>query len=362
MGSDSGTAVGTRATASRPPGQMPTMQDIAVAAGVSRSTVSRILNNAPSRVPIAPETRERVQEAARQLGFRPNPLARALRGAPTMLIGAVVRDFSDPFFAGALEALAVEAMDHGYNMVLGHIQGRQQEGLALTTVLETRHCDAVIVLGDVQDQPRLVADLHQAPEPVVAVWQGVSPIEFPTVDIDEQAGVITGLEHLIGLGHERIGFLSATLPGGNKRREQCYIDFMTSRFGPLPEGYVQRQDNALAGGDAALKAFLNLPEPPTAIACATDLSAVGVLHGAHSLDLKVPDQLSVVGFDDLMFAPYLVPALTTLRMPTTEIIAEAVRIAIDLARDPAASREPSITVFEPTLIVRKSTAPPPSRG
>jgi len=111
------------------------MRDIAEVAGVSQSTVSRVLNDAPTRVPIAPATRERVNEAARQLGYRPNPLARGLRGASTMLIGAVVRDFSDPFFATAIEALAVEAMARGYNVVLGHAHGRVDEGLGLTSVL-----------------------------------------------------------------------------------------------------------------------------------------------------------------------------------------------------------------------------------
>jgi DNA-binding LacI/PurR family transcriptional regulator len=130
------------------------MRDIASAANVSQSTVSRVLNNAPTRVPIAPETRERVLAAAQALGYRPNPLARGLRGAATMLLGAVVRDITDPFFAGAIEALSVEAMARGYNLVLGHARGRADEAIALTAVLETRHCDAIVLLGDMQDQPR----------------------------------------------------------------------------------------------------------------------------------------------------------------------------------------------------------------
>ena len=109
-----------------------TMRDIARAAGVSQSTVSRVLNDAPTQVQIAAETRERVMAAAGELGYRPNPHARSLRGASTMLIGAVVRDFSDPFFAGVIEALAVEAMARGYNVVLGHAHGRVDEGIALT--------------------------------------------------------------------------------------------------------------------------------------------------------------------------------------------------------------------------------------
>jgi DNA-binding LacI/PurR family transcriptional regulator len=333
------------------------MRDVALAAGVSQSTVSRVLNDAPTRIPIAADTRDRVHEAARRVGYRPNPLARALRGAPTMLIGAVVRDFSDPFFGGALEALAVEAMNRGYNIVLGHVQGRLQEGLALMTVLETRHCDSIIMLGDMQDQPRLVSDLRSSVEPVVALWQGTSALEFPTVDIDDRAGVIIGLEHLIKLGHERIGFVSASLPGANPQREDAFVEVMKDRGG-LPDGYVQHCSNTLAGGEAALRALLSLPQPPTAIACSTDLAAVGVLHAAYAMGRNVPLDLSVVGFDDLMFAPYTVPPLTTLRMPTAEIVAEGVRIAVELAHDPTASREPRLIMYEPSLVVRESTAPP----
>jgi DNA-binding LacI/PurR family transcriptional regulator len=332
------------------------MLDIAKLAGVSKSTVSRILNDAPSRVPIAADTRERVLAAASSLGYSPNPLARSLRGAPTMLIGAVVRDFSDPFFASAIEALAVEAMDHGYNILLGHIQGRSDEGLSLTAVIEPRHTDAIIILGDIQDQPRLLEDLRRSPVPVVALWQGRSPIEFPTVDIDDRAGVMAGLEHLIALGHERIAFVSAALPGENPHREDAYVDLMTVRFGPPPPGYVQRVPNTLAGGEAALKRLLELPEPPTAISASTDLVAVGVLHAVSVLGKRVPDDLSVIGFDDLVQAAYTVPALTTMRMPVTEIVGEGVRQAIELARDPSLPRDPRVSMFEPTLVVRDSTA------
>jgi DNA-binding LacI/PurR family transcriptional regulator len=334
------------------------MRDIAQAAGVSLSTVSRVLNDSPSRVPIAVETRERILETAERLGYRPNPFARALRGAPTMVLGAVVRDFSDPFFAAALEALAVEAMNHGYNVLLGHVHGRQHEDLALPAVLEPRRCDAVLMLGVMEDQPQLLADLLAANEPVVALWQGLSPIRFPTVDVDDRKGIAIGLEHLVELGHERIGFVSWRLPGDNPTREESFVSFMSDRFDGVPSGYLQRCDPTMGGAAAALAALLGLPEPPTAIACSTDLAAVGVLHEAFGLGLRVPDDLSVIGYDDLMLASYTIPALTTLRMPTTEMVTEAVRMAVRLARDPDAPRSPVRTVFEPTLSVRASTAPP----
>jgi DNA-binding LacI/PurR family transcriptional regulator len=295
--------------------------------------------------------------AARRLGYRPNPLARGLRGAPTMLLGAVVRDFSDPFFAGAIETLAVEAMARGYNVVLGHAHGRLEESIALTTVLETRHTDAIVLLGDMQDQPRLLEDLRNSIVPVVAMWQGSSTLEFPTVDVDDRAGIMTGLEYIVGLGHERISFVSAQLPGDNPARLDAYVDFMRDRFGAVPSGYLREVPNTLAGGEAALRALLALPEAPTAVVASTDLVAVGVLHAAYSLGHTIPDELSVVGFDDILIAAHTVPALTTMRMPMPEIVGAGVKLAIELARDPAASREPRITVFEPTLVIRQSTAP-----
>jgi DNA-binding LacI/PurR family transcriptional regulator len=334
----------------------PRIIDIAAAAGVAASTVSRVLNDVETRVPIAVETRERVTAAARTLGYRPNPLARALRGAPTGLIGAVVRDFSDPFFAGAIEALAVEAMAHGYNVVLGHATGRLDEAIALPTVLETRHTDAVLVLGDMQDQPRLLADLRDSPVPVVALWHGTSPLEFPTVDVDDPAGVVIGLEHLIDLGHERIALVSATLPGNNLQRRDAYVAFMESRFGGIKPGYVQERPNTFAGGEAALAELLELPEPPTAVLATTDLVAIGVLHAAYRRGRTIPDELSVVGYDDIPIAAYTVPALTTVRMPIAEIIGEAVELAVGLARDPNASRAPRIRVYRPMLVMRDSTA------
>ncbi len=335
-----------------------TMRDIAAAAAVSQSTVSRVLNNVPTRVPIAPETRERVIQTSRRLGYRPNPLARGLRGASTNLIGAVVRDFSDPFFAGAIEALVVESMAHGYNVVLGHAPDRVSEVVSLTAVLETRHTDAIILLGDMQDYPQLLADLRQSLVPVVALWQGTSPLEFPTADADDRAGIWAGLGHLECLGHRRIAFVSAELPGDYRVREDAYLDFMRDRFGDAPPDYLRRCPNTLAGGDAALRLLLELPQPPTAVATSTDLVAVGVLHAAHSLGATVPERLSVVGFDDILIAAHTVPALTTLRMPISEIVGHAIARAVSLAREPDAARRPSLDVFEPTLIVRDSTAPP----
>ncbi len=135
------------------------------ASGVSQSTVSRVLNDAATTVPIAAVTRERVLEAADRLGYRPNPLARGLRGSKTMLLGIIVREISDPFFATAVEAVSLRARERGYNVVLGSAHSDAHEAIELHAVLETRHCDAIIVLGDMRDQPRLLDDLSRLEGP-----------------------------------------------------------------------------------------------------------------------------------------------------------------------------------------------------
>lgn len=335
------------------------MRDIAAAAAVSQSTVSRVLNGVPTAVPIAAETRERVLQTARRLGYRPNPLARGLRGASTNLIGAVVRDFSDPFFAGVVEALVVESMAHGCNVVFGHVPVQATGAIPLTAVLETRHTDAVILLGDMQDHPQLQADLRSTFLPVVALWPGTIPLEFPTVDADDRAGIWAGLTHLRSLGHSRIAMVAAELPGGYRVRDDAYAEFMGVHLGGVPDGYLRRCPNTLAGGDAALRLLMASSRPPTAVITSTDVVAIGVLHAAHSLGVTVPDTLSVVGFDDILIAAHTVPALTTLRMPISEIVSHGVAQAVALARDSeAAQRSSSHTVYKPSLVVRDSTAAP----
>jgi DNA-binding LacI/PurR family transcriptional regulator len=350
------------ATTPRPePTRPTTMKDIALATGVSRSTVSRILSNVPLLVPVAPETRKRVLAAARELEYRPNPLAQALRGGPTMLLGAIVRDITDPFFAGAIEAVSNKARAHGYNIVLGHAHSRATEAYALAAILEARQCDAILLLGDMSDQPRLIDDLRDAHVPAVALWQGTELHAIPSVNVDNRAGITTAIAHLEQLGHRRIAFIGGRLLGDIRERQAAYLDAMARIAPDLPDGYVQRVRNTAAEGEIALRALMSLPMPPTAIVATTDVLAIGVLRGAHVTGIRVPDDLSVVGFDDIPMAAITVPALTTIRMPTSEMAAAAVDVAIQLAGRPAGDRVPEsmVRIFRPELVVRESTAPPP---
>jgi DNA-binding LacI/PurR family transcriptional regulator len=336
----------------------PTMRDIAEATGVSQSTVSRVLSGTPTAVPIAEATRRRVTETADRLGYRPNPLARGLRGAPTMLLGVIVRDITDPFFAGAIEAASMEANRRGYNVVLGHAHQSADEAVALWGILEARHCDAILFLGDLRDRPELVEELKDTRIPVAALWHGARGSGIPTVSVDNEAGVGSVVDHLVGLGHRRIAFAGPKRLGDIAEREAAYASSLRRHgLAERPE-YVRDVANDFVGGAAALDALMDLPQPPTAIVAPTDVLAMGMLHAAHRRGLRVPDDVSVSGFDDIAVAAVSVPALTTVRMPTEAMIERA----IDLVFGSRAVAIDAHPVIQPELVVRASTGPVPAHA
>jgi DNA-binding LacI/PurR family transcriptional regulator len=344
------------------PKRNPTMQDIADAAGVSQSTVSRILTGSHVAIPINPATRERVLETARRMRYRPNPLARGLRGARTMLLGVIVREITDPFFAGAVDAISDEASKRGYNVVLGTAHSNSTEAIALRAVLETRHCDAIILVGDTSDQPLLLRDLHETNATVVGAWQGSSSLDgVATVNVDNKAGVDELVEHLLGLGHTKIAFIGGRFAAGSPlgdimQRRLALLDRLRERGIETPEEYLTEAPNNLGGGADAFEALMRLPNRPTAVVASTDVLALGALHGACRLDMAVPGDVSITGFDDLPEAEYSNPPLTTVRQPIADMAAVAVRAAIDEAdRD---TRQ-TVETLCPRLVVRDSTGPAP---
>jgi DNA-binding LacI/PurR family transcriptional regulator len=350
-------------TASRPP-RIPTMQDIADAAGVSQSTVSRVLTGAPNAIPINPATRERILEVARQMRYRPNPLARGLRGARTMLLGVIVREITDPFFAGAVDAISTEANRRGYNVVLGDAHGHTDEAIALRTVLETRHCDAILLLGDTSDQPRLMEDLRDTNVPVVGLWQGTARTPgISVVGVDNKFGLGGLMDHLLGLGHRKIAFVGGAfvegrLIGDIGERRAAFIERAAAAGLETPDEFVRDARNSLGGGAGALRELMALSERPTAIIASTDVLAIGALHAAAHMGIRVPGQVSIVGFDDLPMAEYTTPALTTVCMPIAEMAAAGVKAAIDEGQDPDAA---TLQILTPIVVVRESSGPAPDR-
>lgn len=333
------------------------MKDVARRAGVSQSTVSRVLNDVEGPVKIAPGTRDRVLAVVHELGYRPNPLARGLRGARMSMIGLLVREVADPFFAAMIEAVGTELRNHGYSVLLGHTRSQAEDAMALTSVLETRHCDGLLLLGDLHDQQLLTRELVPRLLPVLAVCVGARAVEIPTVNSDNALGTRLALDHLHDLGHRRIALLDAGWLGDVAERRDTYLSFLSKRSLTLAPDYIQPAQNNPAGGRAAVDRLLALNEPPTAVFASTDVLALGALKAAEDAGLRVPDDLSVVGFDDIPLAETASPSLTSVRQPVPEIAHLAVDELLAMV-DSGDAAPPSPRRLAPTLAVRDSTGPP----
>jgi len=349
----------SRGVAGRRPGEPRkpvTMIEVAAAAGVAQSTVSRILNDSPGMIAVSEQTATRVKRIAAELGYRPDPIARALRGAPTMLLGAIVRDITDPFFTGAVEALTIACKARGYSVVLGNARATEDEALAITAVLEARQCDGIVLFGDFTAEHRLVDDLEDLHARIVGLWHGSeNEHPFPTVGVNNRSGVRAALDHLAELGHRDIAYVGAESLGDMQDRHAAYVEWMSEHGLPIPDGAIQIVPNYFGGGNHALGPILDRAPRISAVLAATDTLAVGLLHAAHARGVQVPNELSIVGFDDISMAAVTVPSLTTVRMPVVEIVTRGVDLCI--GENPwSGVWPPPREEFEPRLIVRGSSA------
>jgi DNA-binding LacI/PurR family transcriptional regulator len=326
--------------------------DVAKKAGVSISTVSRVLNNAGH--PVKQETRERVLEAVRELGFRPNDLARGLLLKKSRTIGLVIPDISNPYYPELALGLEATASEYGYSVIFCNT-GRQAEKLEhYVDVLLQKRADGIIFAGGGTDfspvsQPLLDFDVE------VAVI-GRHNLPFPSVQIYNVAAAREATTHLVELGHRRIAFISGPL---NLTSVQDRL--AGYRLG-LEERGIGRDDRLVREGDfqsesgyAAALSLLQGEPRPTAIFAANDRMAIGVMAAAADLGLKVPDDISVVGFDDITMASYMRPTLTTVAIPGYEVGASAMRLMLRLFAGEECSR---VTWLPTNLVVRDSSGPP----
>ena len=220
--------------------------DVARLANVSQSTVSRVLNEAQADK-ISVETRLRVVEAAQQLGYSPDPLARALRGHRTGLLGLIVPNITDPFIARVTAELTTQARLQNYHIVLGHTRGNPEYALQLTDILDTRHTDGVFLLGDLQGDELALQEKLRFTQALVTMCRGYSPAGLYTVNTDNLAGVQALLNHLTGLGHKRIGFIDGGLTGDLIERSQAYRSYIREYNLPCREEWVQSEFERFAG-------------------------------------------------------------------------------------------------------------------
>jgi DNA-binding LacI/PurR family transcriptional regulator len=334
------------------------MKQIGEFVGVSQSTVSRVLSGAPSNVPVAPETRKRILKVVADLGYTPNLLARALRNARTGLIGLIVRDINDPFFGLAVAAITAEAHRQGYSVVLGHVDSSAHEAIELSQVLAMGHCEGAVLLGDLRDQAKFWVQASARSVPFVGLWQGRREPHIPVVNVDNQAGIGLAVEHVVGLGHRRIAFVQGGRTGDGLERRDAFVTQLRERGVPVPEHYVQVVSNSFGAAAVAVEGLLRGDDRPTAILASTDVAAIGALKAASVVGVRVPDELSIVGFDDIPLTEFTIPSLTTVHQPMRQLSQAAIKQLLALLERP---EEPPqlLQVISPTLMVRDSTAVAP---
>ncbi len=329
---------------------MVTILDVAQRARVSPATVSRVLNHSSHAV--SEEVRRRVIVAARRLGYFPNLLARSLLKRETSAIGVLVPDVSNPYYAVILRGIEDAAGTSGRAVVVCNTDRRRDKLQSYLRALLERRVDGLIIAGGTVH----VSDLKaiRALPPAVAV--GRHPVRLPSVRVDNVQAAATATQHLLALGHRRIGFLAGPPTSWTARDRLDGYRRALRRAGLTPRARdVAVGEFSLAGGLAGTVRLLGSPHRPTAIVASSDQMAIGALRALHDRGLRVPEDVSVVGFDDSPLAPYVVPAITSVAIPMYEIGRQALLLLLRLIEE---GRSSSL-VLPTELQVRESTAPPP---
>ena len=339
-----------------------TLRDVAERSGVSVTTASRILNGRTSGIPIRDQTRDRVLAAAADLGYKPNLLARGLRGSRSSLIGVIARDVSDPFHIQVLQGINEVTRAREFRLFLGHVDYRPDVALSYGSMFERSHADGIIVLGDLVDGTWTLADLTTHHRFVVGVSDRTGPGAFPGVYSDSHEGTRLALEHLWGLGHRHIVCVSDPATEDQRLRTDLYRHFMSDHgVGDLAKGYSIGQPDPEPSYRLGLELFAGdgAGALPTAIFATSDTIAIGLLRAAYQSGVSVPGELSIIGFDNIAIAAYTVPPLTTISQSGEELGGRAASLLLDMIEADDDAERPADVVLQPTLIVRDSTAPPP---
>ncbi|NIK61531.1 substrate-binding domain-containing protein [Kribbella shirazensis] len=339
-----------------------TIGDVAARAGVSKSTVSFVVNGRPG---VSASSRDRVLRAAEALGWQPNARARALSRNRTQAVGLVIRRdpellSTDPFFPQFMAGIEIGLAAQEYSLVLQVVGDVQSERSAYQRFARESRADGVF-LTDLRihdSRPQEVRELGLSA--VVVAPEGTDLDGHPTIGMNDDAGVRRAVHHLHSLGHERIAHVMGTAGYVHTEARRRAWQESLEELG-LPLGTLVTADFTGGAGARATHELLDLPQPPTAIVYGNDLMAIAGLSVATDRGLRVPDDLSVVGFDDIPLAPYSVPPLTTVRQNVVAWGTAAAQTLVALVE----GREPPAVVLPPVeFVVRGSTGPPstPSRA
>lgn len=328
----------------------PTIDDVAVAAGVSKATVSRVLGGKFTH--IRPATRQRVEDAITALGYRPSAVARSLSSRRTFTIGMLVSDVANPFYADVIHGVEDAAIGAGYNVLLANTNYDVNRGLALIRSLVDRRADGVLVMSSSVSDDWLDELVVSNTAAVVLDWAGRRMPGVSTIEVDFAPGIKEAAAMLVSYGHRRFAHVAGPLNLKTSRdRRDAFLSGLAAG-GIRPEDVlIATGDLTIDGGRQAWQLLAEQRRAPTAVFCANDLMALGVLSAARSDGLRVPGDLSIVGLDDIWLASQFDPPLTTVALPRYEIGL----LAADMLFGLLADREPERRVVSTSLVVRKST-------
>ncbi|HWE60865.1 MAG TPA: LacI family DNA-binding transcriptional regulator [Chloroflexota bacterium] len=335
-----------------------TLKDLAQLAGVHASTVARVLNGDPQQR-VRPEVRDRIVSLARTHGYQPNGVARALRLKRSRVIGTMIPDISNPFFAAMFRGIEDTLAQQDFSVILANTDDdprREQRGM---TMLRERQVDGLILATARRDDPA-IAGLAADRYPYVLVNRHTDPLEANVVVPDDYNGAASAVDHLVALGHRRIAHIAgaAEVSTGNNRR-RGYADALARHGLPVDPALIVDGTFREAGGYAAMGTLLTRRPLPTAVFAVNDLAAMGALRATRQAGLDVPRDISIIGFNDLPVVAQMSPALTTLHVPLHAMgVAAAARL---LARLTGTEQPDQPVVMPVELICRESTGPVAAR-
>jgi LacI family transcriptional regulator len=330
-----------------------TLKDIAEKSGVSVSTVTRVLNKKAEKYRISEATQKIVIRTAKRLKYRPNQLARSLRLKKTQTVGLVAPDISNPFFAYVIRSIQNETSGAGYSLIICDTNEDQDIEIEQTNLLWSKGVDGFIILpvGLQFDHLKYVA---KEGIPVVLIDRSFDELPFDSVVVDNYRGAFDAVEHLIHNGHKRIAIIQG-LPYTytNNGRVTGYKEALRKYGIPVDPDLIVGSDFRRQNGYIWTKHLLGLRHPPTAIFLTSDLIALGALEALFEAGVKVPDHISLVAFDDVDFAPFLMPPLTAVAQPKEQLGEVAVKLLMERISQPGKKKTETI-VLQPKLQIRKS--------
>jgi DNA-binding LacI/PurR family transcriptional regulator len=324
------------------------IKDIAKEANVSPSTVSRALNNHPH---ISDKTKKQIRILAKEMEYVPSFIARDLVGQHSATIGVAIADFLNPFYSDIVASIEDVTVANNYQVFVSSFYRDKQRELELFNIFYERRFAGIIVSDSLVDDEYLSLS-HSDFMPVVLINCPHYPF---SVSVDKVLGARLAVEYLVELGHRRIAFIRQGFDSESARLRLNSFRETLNEYGiTVDERYIMAGDERFTGGVHAVPQLLALAEPPTAVFCFNDMTAIGVIKALQQRGYKVPQDLSVIGFDDLDIASFYHPSLTTVRQPIYQIGRSAAKMLYSLIQ-----RKENIQaqVLEPELVIRESTAP-----